>query len=280
MCTVHYQRVLRLGTPYLAEMPSADDLPGERWLPVEDFEGYEVSDLGRVRSWNPDHPWRPVPRLLTLSPNKKEYLRVGLLDGEGRVRTRTVHRLVMCAFVGPRPRGKQVRHLDGDKSNNALTNLRYGTASQNTFDTVRHGTHPWAGRDGCVNNHEFTPENTYIRPNGSRGCKQCRRDISRRQRLRRQEIVRAFIDATGTTSERAAKVAAEFGVKPATVFTYVSPAKPKLSERREAIAKAYLDATGTSSQRAAKVGTEFGVKPGTVLTYVGQAGIRELQLAD
>ena len=52
-------------------------------------------------------------------------------------RIRKVHQLVLEAFVGTCPVGLEVRHLDDNKSNNRLTNLCYGTRSQNQLD--RHG---------------------------------------------------------------------------------------------------------------------------------------------
>jgi DNA-binding transcriptional regulator YiaG len=49
-----------------------------------------------------------------------------------------VHRLVMLAFVGPCPAGHEVRHINGDPSDNRLVNLRYGTRSENQKDRARH----------------------------------------------------------------------------------------------------------------------------------------------
>ena len=66
----------------------------------------------------------------------------------GAGQTVYVHHAVAAAFLGPRPAGAQVRHLDGDASNNASTNLAYGTAQENAQDKHRHGTH-LAG-SGCA----------------------------------------------------------------------------------------------------------------------------------
>ena len=54
--------------------------------------------------------------------------------------TRPVHRLVLEAFVGPRPRNMQCRHLNGDPMDNRLANLKWGTIQENTEDKRRHGT--------------------------------------------------------------------------------------------------------------------------------------------
>lgn len=50
-----------------------------------------------------------------------------------------VHQLVALTFLGPRPKGQEVRHLDGDPLNNAVTNLAYGTRSENILDVMRIG---------------------------------------------------------------------------------------------------------------------------------------------
>ena len=42
----------------------------------------------------------------------------------------------MSAFVGPRPEGYQVDHIDRDRVNNRLENLRYVTPSENQKNKV------------------------------------------------------------------------------------------------------------------------------------------------
>ena len=51
-----------------------------------------------------------------------------------------MHRLVALAFFGPRPPGTVVTHLDGTRTNNAVSNLAYRTHAENTWDKDRHGT--------------------------------------------------------------------------------------------------------------------------------------------
>lgn len=55
-------------------------------------------------------------------------------------RRQYIHTLMCEAFHGPRPEGQQVRHLDGNRDNNAPSNLRWGTPRENNMDKVRHGT--------------------------------------------------------------------------------------------------------------------------------------------
>jgi hypothetical protein len=77
------------------------DLPSEKWRPVVGFDGYDVSNMGRVRSRR-FTGGEVAPRMLTpsrLAPSG--YLRVFLT--RGRRVPRYVHHLVLEAFVGPSP---------------------------------------------------------------------------------------------------------------------------------------------------------------------------------
>lgn len=105
-----------------------DDLfSGEEWRPVAAvIPGrvvYEVSSFGRVRSTG------PRARVLRQELNRRYY--VVSLHGKFR---RLVHTLVAAAFVGPKPVGMTVNHIDGHKSNNSSGNLEYLTHREN----IRH----------------------------------------------------------------------------------------------------------------------------------------------
>ncbi len=60
--------------------------------------------------------------------------------GSGKKKNRLVHHMVLETFRGPRPKGLECRHLDGNPRNNNLTNLKWGTRKKNAEDSVRHGT--------------------------------------------------------------------------------------------------------------------------------------------
>lgn len=150
----------------------------EEWRAVPGFEQYEVSNLGRVRSWT---SWKRG-RLMALTPDPKGYIGVNL--GAGNDRYRRVNRLVLEAFVRPAMPGQVCRHLDGDKTNNRVENLCWGSISENNFDIVRHGLHRNARKTHCLRGHEFTDENTYRDSKGSRQCRECTR-IRHRDRYAR-----------------------------------------------------------------------------------------------
>lgn len=119
---------------------------GERWLPVPGWDGYEVSDIGRVRSWwvRWGRSGRRANRPTLLSPSMRGgYPRVPLCGKEGgrsRHREAFVHHLVLEAFIGPRPEGMICRHLDDDRGNARLDNLCWGTHAENVADMQRLGT--------------------------------------------------------------------------------------------------------------------------------------------
>jgi len=118
----------------------------ETWLPVVGYEGsYEVSDQGRVKSIarTVDKGSRGVQQVkerLLSQKNKRGYREVNLwINGKGR--SEEVHRLVLQAFIGPRPDGCVCRHLNGTRSDNRLSNLQWGTPLENSADTKLHGMH-------------------------------------------------------------------------------------------------------------------------------------------
>lgn len=107
----------------------------EQWKPVKGFEGvYEVSDQGRIRRLTTRvGRVRQEPRLLKAHISAFGYERV-FLYRTSRIR-RYVHNIVMEAFVGDRPEKYDVNHKDGNRANNALSNLEYLTRAEN----IRHG---------------------------------------------------------------------------------------------------------------------------------------------
>lgn len=120
---------------------TAADLEGETWKPAPDFEGYyEVSDMGRVRvldRWvnagrdgRRFNPGRIMKRGLVGSG----YLAVGFVVSGQKKANRLVHSLVLETFVGPRPKGMVACHIDGDRYNNRLENLRWDTQKSNLED--------------------------------------------------------------------------------------------------------------------------------------------------
>ena len=153
----------------------------ERWLPIPGYEGsYEVSDHGRVRSLERTvFDYRNRPRRLAggmmLNSAGDPYPSV-TLSNRGSVRNIKVHTLVMLAFVGPRPPGLEVRHLNGVHTDAHLHNLTYGTHVENQQDIRRHGKNGHANKTHCLRGHEFNAQNTYrnAKHPDKRSCRACR----------------------------------------------------------------------------------------------------------
>ena len=88
------------------------DTTDERWLPVNGTPGYEVSDLGRVRSFKSGTACfiKPQAGRVRLQ-HKHKALRFNLAE------------LVFDTFGYPREGGVFTHHIDGDKTNNTIDNL-------------------------------------------------------------------------------------------------------------------------------------------------------------
>lgn len=125
-------------------------LPGEVWLPIPGFAGYEASDHGRIRSLDRLDSIGRVAygRILIPAKNKRGYLSVHAKNSdEGRLKTVSIHALIALAFHGPRLPGKCIAHNDGNPSNNLPSNLRYATNAENEADKLFHGTRFYARGD-------------------------------------------------------------------------------------------------------------------------------------
>lgn len=127
-------------------MQPQNTISPEEWRPVVGWEGwYEVSDLGRVRRVRRAPATRPGLILVPSSnPNGKggsPYPIVHLWKC-CRGKAYAIHRLVLAAFVGPRPAGRVAHHKNADRSDNRLANLEYVTQSHNVRDGFERGRPP------------------------------------------------------------------------------------------------------------------------------------------
>jgi len=96
----------------------------EVWMPINDYDNYEISSLGNVRNIN-------TCRILKLT-NKGGYIFTGLSKNCG-IKTYPVHRLVASAFIDNPKNKPQVNHKDKNRSNNIVSNLEWSTASENNI---------------------------------------------------------------------------------------------------------------------------------------------------
>ena len=106
----------------------------ETWKKLRDYPSYEVSDLGLIRDAETHCPIRT-------RVNAHGYCIFGIRKGiEGRrQKILTVHREVANAFI-PNPHNlPQINHIDGDKTNNAVSNLEWCTQQENMKHAYRTG---------------------------------------------------------------------------------------------------------------------------------------------
>lgn len=105
---------------------------GSMWKPVNPALGpYEVNAKGEVRRIGTEN-------LKKLTTNAAGYPVVGLWH-KNRGVVCYVHHLVAEAFIGPRPPGAHINHLDGDKTNPAAENLEYCTPVENAAHAKKLG---------------------------------------------------------------------------------------------------------------------------------------------
>ena len=115
----------------------------EIWKPVKGFKNYEVSNTGKVRSLprvrmcvrgGTEFPMILKGKELSTEKEENSYVLVSLVKRDGRIFKERVHRIVAKAFI-PKPKGcDTVLHIDDNKSNNRVTNLKWGTQLENLED--------------------------------------------------------------------------------------------------------------------------------------------------
>lgn len=112
----------------------------EKWRDCtgEWFGLYKVSSLGNIKT-NSYGQGRVFGRIRKISSVcNKGYPHIQLYRN-CKGTTVKVHRLVATAFIGVRPPGHSVDHIDGNKLNNKLSNLEYVTTQENTRRASRMG---------------------------------------------------------------------------------------------------------------------------------------------
>lgn len=106
---------------------------------TEDLYVSEAGDVIRVKEYNS----KVYYKLLIPSITRDGYKQVGLCDTQKAIH---IHTLVMMTYVGPRPDGKQIDHIDRNKANNRLENLRYVTRQENMANSYKPDHHRYYGR--------------------------------------------------------------------------------------------------------------------------------------
>lgn len=131
-------------------------------MPVPNYEGlYEISNYGRFAAIRKDG------RFYRKLNDKTHYLSVSVksIDG-GPQKSLYIHTLVAHVFIQPRPDGLVVRHLDGNRYNNNVWNLAYGTNAENVADSVKHGIYKGSNNGRSIINESGAKAIKHLYANG------------------------------------------------------------------------------------------------------------------
>lgn len=102
----------------------------EEWKDIEGYSGYQVSNMGRVKSLV--KAYRREEIILKGSPNTTGYILVQLYPVPRQRKSLLVHRLVMMTFQpNPVMDELEVNHKDLDVTNNKMSNLEWVTEKEN-----------------------------------------------------------------------------------------------------------------------------------------------------
>lgn len=120
-----------------------EELAIEQWRSIANYPYYEISSLGRVRSFMPrggkHKPKEKIsqPRIKKLS-KAKNYLFASFSDVPGGNNQRlNIHRLVLETFYPLNDYSElEARHINGNSYDNRLNNLEWGTSKQNKEDNI------------------------------------------------------------------------------------------------------------------------------------------------
>ena len=113
----------------------------EKWKQIKGFEDYEVSTLGRVVSLK-----RKDRVVLSTHRTRDGYVRVQLRSN-GKRSDKYIHKLVAEAFLNHIPCGMEevVDHIDHDKENNSVENLRLISNEENSSKKSKESSSSYMG---------------------------------------------------------------------------------------------------------------------------------------
>ena len=97
----------------------------EIWKTIENYDDYQVSSLGRIKSFKNDKE-----HILKPADNGNGYLFV-ILCKDGKLKNIKIHRLVANAFIPNPYKLPVINHKDKNRQNNNVNNLEFCTQQYN-----------------------------------------------------------------------------------------------------------------------------------------------------
>ena len=99
----------------------------EIWKVIKDFPDYMISNKGKIKSMRPGSHYNKILKGVL----SQGYLRTKLRDANGTIKNVSIHRLVALTFI-PNPNNlKEVDHINRNRADNRVENLRWVTRSEN-----------------------------------------------------------------------------------------------------------------------------------------------------
>lgn len=106
------------------------------WKPIKDFDGYFINELGEVKSIRSFKGTKEI--ILKGSKNQQGYKTISMIK-DGKVYTKTLHRLLMETFKENKNNLPCINHIDGNILNNSLDNLEWCTYGHNEKEAYKLG---------------------------------------------------------------------------------------------------------------------------------------------
>ena len=120
---------------------------------IVDFENYEINKLGVVKNIK-------TQRVLKQHIDKYGYLRISIYHNDKKRKTLNTHRLLGIQFIPTTDYSLVIDHIDRNKLNNSLDNLRWCSVSENNFNRGE-WTYSDKYKTGCILEKKNKGNNTF-----------------------------------------------------------------------------------------------------------------------